>query len=530
MKNKFNLIAIVVLLIFSVLTGCSSLRTSVATPDETAAPKDTLVISVGEEPDRGFDPTTGWSRYGFPLFQSTLLKMNPDTTVGYDLATDYSVSEDGLVWTVTIRDARFSDGTPVTASDVAFTFNKAKENVGVVDLHFMEKAVAVDDRTVEFRLSQPSSIFIYRLMQLGIVPQNGYSPETYASNPVGSGPYKLESYAKGQKVVAVVNDYYYGEKPKFKKLIILFIDEATRLAMAQAGGLDIIAVPNYATDEAIGGMRLVDVKSVDNRGIMFPVIPNEGKTTESGDPIGNDVTAHLEIRQALNIGLDRASVIDGALNGHGDKAFTVSSYLAWDNGYRVEDGRGEDAKALLEDAGWRLNADGVYEKDGLRAEFDLLYPAGDSVRQAIALVVQKQAQQLGIRINVEGKSWDDIAKRMYSTPVVMGWGSLEPSEVYNLHASSMRGVDWYNPGFYSSELVDAEFQNAITSQAYDEAMVHWRLAQDQISADLPYVWLVNVSHPFLVDSCLNIGEQMVQPHAHGWTLVNNIEDWHWGCK
>ena len=88
-----------------------------------------LVLAIGGEPETGFDPLLGWGGYGNPLFQSTLLKRGLDLSTQADLATDWTLSQDRLTWTVTIRrDAKFSDGTPVTARDVAFTFKTAKCN------------------------------------------------------------------------------------------------------------------------------------------------------------------------------------------------------------------------------------------------------------------------------------------------------------------------------------------------------------------------------------------------------------------
>lgn len=76
-----------------------------------------LVLAVGSEPEHGFDPTTGWGRYGSPLFQSTLLKLNHELGIEYDLATGYTLEQNGTVWIITLRDdVAFSDGTPLTSA------------------------------------------------------------------------------------------------------------------------------------------------------------------------------------------------------------------------------------------------------------------------------------------------------------------------------------------------------------------------------------------------------------------------------
>ncbi len=99
--NKFFTI-IICIIVGLMVTGCFSPNTDQIEIDQTK--KDELILSIGGEPDDGFDPTTGWGRYGSPLFQSTLLKRDKEFNIEYDLATGYEVSDDGLVWTIELRD------------------------------------------------------------------------------------------------------------------------------------------------------------------------------------------------------------------------------------------------------------------------------------------------------------------------------------------------------------------------------------------------------------------------------------------
>lgn len=151
------------------LAGCGGSKTE--RPQANA--KDEIVVAIGGEKASGFDPVTGWGAQGGTLFQSKLLDVSPDNKIVKDLATDYKVSGDGLTWTFTIRkDARFHDGKPLTARDVAFTFNKTKAAASFVDLTEMDKAEATDNKTIVFHMKQPMSIFPYQVATLGIVPEH----------------------------------------------------------------------------------------------------------------------------------------------------------------------------------------------------------------------------------------------------------------------------------------------------------------------------------------------------------------------
>lgn len=534
MKNRTYSYLCVGLLIslLIVVAGCAPR----GTPPATSAPTE-LILAIGGESEEGYDPTTGWGRYGSPLFQSTLLARDNDLQIVPDLAESYQVSSDGRVWTIRLRrGVRFSDGKPLTAADVAYTFNKAAQTGSAVDLTQLETAVALDNHTVELRLRQPQSTFVHRLVTLGIVPQHAHGPD-YGRNPIGSGPYKMVRWDEGQQLIVEVNPYYYGIKPFFKRLVFLFLSEDAAFAAARAGKVHVVAVPQALGKEKIPGMRVLPVKSVDNRGIMFPMVPNTGARTKDGYPIGNDVTADRAIRQAINYAINRQALVEGVLEGFGAPAYgPVDGLPWWEPATAIRDNDPEKARRILAEGGWAdTDGDGVLEKGGLRAEFTLVYPAGDSTRQSLALAVADMVKPLGISIQVEGKSWDEIKTMMHSNAVLFGWGSHDQTEMYNLYHSKMAGQGWYNTGFYSNPTVDRYLDQALGSVTEAEAIPYWKKAQwdgtTGFSAlgDAAWAWLVNLDHVYFVHECLDAGKQRVQPHGHGWPITANIVEWKWVC-
>ncbi|NJL49159.1 MAG: ABC transporter substrate-binding protein [Leptolyngbyaceae cyanobacterium SM2_5_2] len=527
-----------------VLVGCGSGPTEsangsdpAATPSQTGSAEQ-IVLTIGGESEDGYDPTLGWGRYGSPLFQSTLLRRDDNLKIVNDLATDYTVSEDGLIWTVTIRDdAVFSDGEPLTAADVAYTFNKAAESGGLTDVTVLDTAVVLDDTTVELRLKQPQSTFVNRLITLGIVPEHAHGPD-YARNPVGSGPYQLVQWDEGQQLIVEANPNYYGERPGIQRLVFLFVEEDGAFAAAKAGQSQVASVPPSLAVQNIDGMTLYDVTSVDNRGLMFPYEPATGRTTPNGAPIGNDVTADLALRQAVNFAIDRQALVDGVLEGYGSPAYGPVSGLAWEEPKaNIEDADPERAKEILAAGGWAdTNGDGVVEKGDLKAEFTILYPASDSTRQALALSVAEMLKPVGIQANVEGKSWDEITPAMHSNVVVFGWGSHDQTEMYNLYYSQMAQGDFYNAGYYANSAIDTTLDLAMGAPSEAEAISFWQAAQwdgDQgftAQGDAAWAWLVNLDHTYFVSDCLDIGKPQVEPHGHGWPITANIAEWTWTCN
>lgn len=517
------------LLACCLLAGCSAKQT------DSERRADELVLAVGSEPEAGFDPTTGWGRYGSPLFQSTLLKRDSQMNIVNDLAASgYAVSADGTVWTVKLRqDAKFSDGKPVTAADVKFTFETAASSGSIIDLTNMKNVEAIDEHTVRFALKEPQSTFVTQLISTGIVPKHAYGKD-YAERPVGSGPYKLVQWNRGQQMIVEANPNYYGDKPFFQKLTFLFLGEDAAFAAAKANKVDVAYIPAAFSKQKVDGMRLEAVRTVDNRGISFPYVKS-GAKTKDGYPIGNDVTADPAIRKAINLAIDRKALVQGVLEGYGTPAYTINDGLPWYNpGAAIADADIAGAKKLLEEAGWKDgNGDGVLEKGTLAAQFALIYPSGDMTRQSLALAAADMMKPIGIRIDVQGKSWDDIGKLMHANAVLMGWGSNDPLEMYNVYSSKYRGVEYYNAGFYSNPTVDDWMRQALKAVRQEDALEYWKKAQwdgkTGVSArgDAPWAWLVNIDHLYLVKDGLDIGKQPIHPHGHGWPVTDNIADWRW---
>lgn len=522
------------LLVLSLMAGCGGFSSE--SRSNTSENRSSVMIAMdpNSEPVAGFDPAFGWGageHVHEPLIQSTLTVTNADLTIDYDLATDYSVSEDGLLWTVHIRDdVKFTDGEPLTARDVAFTYNTVKESSSVNDFTMLDHAEALDDTTVVFHMTRPFSIWPYTMAVVGIVPEHAYDSASYGSNPIGSGRYILKQWDKGQQVILDANPDYYGEQPNMQRVTIVFMEEDAAFLAAQAGEVDLAYTSATYSDQTVEGYSLAAYESVDNRGFNLPAVPEQ--TIESGETIGNDFTADVQVRRAINIGVDRQEMIDHVLNGYGSPAYSVCDQMPWYNSASEVTYDPEKAKLLLDEAGWKTGEDGIREKDGVKAELNLLYATGDSVRQALAADFAEQLKELGISCTLEGVGWDTAYDRAQSDPLIWGWGAHTPMELYNIyHTIGDTGLAQYSP--YSNSTVDAYMDQALASSDLEVSYDLWQKAQwDGTTGvtqdgDIPWVWLVNIDHLYWVADGLQVAEQKIHPHGHGWSIVNNVDQWSW---
>lgn len=510
-----------------------SKKRSQAQLEESSASDDPLIIALDIEPDEGFDPLLGWGSYGTLLFQSTLMKRDEKQAVAGDLAEKWELSEDRCLWRIRIRsDAVFSDGRPVTAEDVAFTFNQAARTGGKTDVTTLKQAVAVDEHTVDIHLKAPQITFINRFITLGIVPAHAYG-EAYSRNPIGSGPYRLVRWDEGRQMIMEANPLYYGEQPHIKRIVFLFMDEDAAFAAAKAGSVHVLRVPQMLAKQKIPNMTLHAVPSVDNRGVCFPCVPPHDGSSPEGYPVGNAVTADIAIRKAINYAVDRHLLVEGILEGFGSPAHGPVSTLAWDEPDAViQDGDLEGARRILSLGGWKdIDGDGIVEKKGLEASFTLLYDASDTIRQALALAVADAAEKIGVKVVVTGKSWDDIYKLMHANAVLFGFGSFDQTEMHNLYFGERRADAVHNAGFYQNKTVDRFLAAAMAAPSEKEAIPFWKKAQWEghtgfcAKGDAAWAWLVNLDHTYFVSDKLDIGKPRTE--QHGSFIIADLPLWKW---
>lgn len=542
MKKKLICILLFITVI-AMLVACGN-KSAPAEGGKEGAPaehsKDEIVLAIGTEPEKGWDPIKGSGHYGSAIFQTALYKRDINLNIVPDLAKEYELSEDKCTYTVKLRDdVKWSDGEDFTADDVIFTYNKAKEEgTPGVNLTRLVEAKKVDDYTVNIVLDKPDISFLSSMCSLSIVPEHAYNDD-YGKNPIGTGPFKLVEWKVKEQMIVEPNEYYYGDPIHFKKVTFLFFnDPAAQLAAAKTGSIDICKIPYTASDINIEGFKTVSLPTIDNRGVSMPVVKNEGLVTGEGtispmSPIGNDVTSDIAIRKALNIAMDRQEIIDTVLNGQGTKATSVADGMPWYNEEtrNIPDGDVEGAKKILDEAGWAPGADGIREKYGLKAEFNLLYSYKD--RENIAIYFAEKAKEIGIQVNLQYGDWDYVTPKMYSEAELFGWGGYDPLEMYYNYSSKFKGHEYYNANLYGNEKVDEYFEKGLSATTQEELYKDFQLAQwDGTTGlswmgDCPWIWLVNENHLYLVREGLEIGEQKIQPHGSGWPMLDTISTWEW---
>lgn len=540
MKKRRSIVSKVITLCFMLLLlACSraSEDNKEVQRDRKGRANDEIIVSMGARIPHEFDPKERYGMYNEAhITHSTLLRRTADLEIVGDFAKNYTVSDDGLVWTFDLHDDfKFSNGEPVTAEDVKFSYEMLKEDGKHWDLDFIDKIEIPKENQIVFKLKEPRSTFaMSQLVEVPIVPKAHYN-ENYKNNPIGSGPYMVVEYKPDEQAIFEINPYYHGKKPYFKKWTWVLLDENTALAALESGDVDMIYATPELADKEVRGCKLFDIESNDVRGLSMPYV-KKGVINNSPDgyPVGNDITSDPIIRKALNVGMNRQKVVDTVLNGHGKPAYSVTDGTSfWNPESVIEDNKPEEAKKMLDEAGWIVGADGIREKNGMKAEFDLYYPTKDALRTNVAVEASSQAKELGIHINLVGSNWEEMITKSHEISMLYAGGRHNPNQFFQSHHPSTAGKGWTNVTFYNNPKVTEYLEKAMRASSLEEANKYWKLAQwdgdtgASTKGDIPYVWLVRINHTYVGDKRIDVGNQGMHSHGHDWSLIANIAEWTW---
>ena len=521
--------------------GCNNSNEGVATDSNkevvvNTESRDSITAYVGTNIFEGsLDPIKGAMSYGYSFTNCALIRVNSESEYEGDLATAWQISDDSLVYTFSLREGvKFHDGSDFTADDVVFTYETVKENQGNnenVDLSRLESVTALNDYTVEFKLSESYSPFFDSVALLGIVPSDAYDSDTFDKYPIGTGAWKVIQYDTDQQIIVKANENYYEGAPEIKQVTFVKMDNEAAFSNAKSGQLDIVMVaPNYAIEE-VDGMHIENLETMDVRNISLPCIPEQTVKDSDGNEVtvGNNVTSDISVRKALSIGIDRESIINNALNGIGRGATGFTSNLVWGNPLIYEDNQREEAKELLEEAGWvDLDGDGIREKDGVKCEFDVYSPSNDQQRYLLSVAVAEDAKELGISINAKQGTWDELTAKANTCGIVWGWGQYSPTVLKSLLYSDLFLTSAYdNTVGYSNEEVDKLIDEAVDSNNQEDAINKWKEVQKVSAEDYPYLYIVNIEHSYFINDSIDISvdTQIAHPHGHGSPIICNMKDW-----
>ena len=401
----------------------SPARSGVAAQEGAGTPRPggTVVMGLIQEPGQlndffGEQSGTALSFLAVePLFLSDLNgEYQPVLAAEVPTLENGGISEDFLTITYKLRDGiTWSDGQPFTAEDIAFTFEVYKDpgsTPGVPSYYdLIESVRAVDPLTAEVKMTQINAAFL-ELWQ-SVLPKHKFESTAVtleheqALIPLGTGPFVITEWRTGAEIVFERNPNYREEgKPYLDGLNVRVTPEKeAAIASFINGELDyiffIVTGDLPALTEAEESGQPIHVEVFEGGGSVEWLWLNLG--TE-GDPTKpHPVLGDKAVRQAMDLAIDRQAIIDEVLGGFGSLsgAFIYSGWAAVERPAATFDP--EQAKQLLDGAGWVPGDDGVRAKGGVKASLRYQTIAGDQTRELYQQVVQQNLKDIGIELNIE---------------------------------------------------------------------------------------------------------------------------------
>lgn len=367
------------------------------------APRDDLVVGIPLEPPN-LDPSSGAAAATDEVVYANvfegLTRIGPDGAVKPGLAESWNVSPDGLDYSFKLRTGvTFHDGTAFDATDVVFTFDRARaaNSTNAQRGYFepIESVVAEGPDKVLVRLKRPTSAFLFNMAQGDAVIVAPESAATNAITPIGTGPFKFARWRRGESIELARYDGYWGAPVKLGRATFRFLTDPSAASAALLSG-DVDAFPNFPSPENLAAFQ---------KNPKFAVVAGstEGETIVAINN-GRKPFDDIRVRRAICHAIDRKAMIDVVLFGFGEP---IGSHFApQDPGYVDLTGvcryDPEESKRLLEEAGFA---------EGLKAR--LVLPPPGYARRGGEFVADA-LRRVGIDCEIIPIEWAQWLKQVFA--------------------------------------------------------------------------------------------------------------------
>lgn len=400
-----------------------------------------------------------------------LLMPTVEGTLTPAIAESYEISEDGLTYTFKIRKGiKFHNGNPLDVKDVEFSLNRMAGRDGSQPtsalFNEIESIRVVDENTIEIKLKESDSAFIYALIK-GIVPDE--NADNLDQNPIGTGPFKVNSYSREQQIVLDKNNEYWGEKAKVDRVTVLVTPNSETAFLKLLSG-EINMLPRVDAKRLKELNKFTNISAPQNTVQIF-ALNNKVK------PFDN-----VSVRKAINYAIDKDEIINSVMGGEGIKLDTNMSPVMkkYCIPYVDEKRDIEKAKELLKEA--RVE----------NLEFTIKVPSNYPLHVNTAQVIAEQLKDIGVKVNIETIEWttwlsDVYSGRKYEATIVGLSGKLDPYSILRRYTSDYR-ANFFN---FEDERYDLLIAEAKSSSNDEKIVTNYKAAQEILRGEQAAIYIMD---------------------------------------
>jgi peptide/nickel transport system substrate-binding protein len=413
------------------------------------------------------------------------------------------VSSDGKTYTITLADAKWTDGQPVTADDVKFTYDlmwdpayKVVNSPRRGELTTYVKNITVKDpKTIVFDLNQVYAPFLSQhLVSYGIMPKHVWgslapadinTTEFNSKPPVTSGPFRDPQWVKGSQVTFTANKDYHRGAPNVDKWVYKVVPQATELLnQLKTGEIDVGLNIDPSQYDAAKAVSNLDVKSFTSLSFTY--------YNYNLDPSKTQLFQDKRVRQALIYALDRQAMVNSIYFGQGKVAYSTESPASWafqevQPRYTYDKSK---AESLLDAAGFKKGADGIRAKGDLKLQFEMLTNKDNNARMNLLAAMQNQWKEIGVDATPKGVDFNlELVPQLTNTRtykvLLLGFQWNTDPDQSQMFASRNTAPGGFNGMFYKNPDLDKVLNDAVSTLDKTKRKQLYKQMQEILIDDAP---------------------------------------------
>ena len=512
-----------------------------------ARKKDVMILGGTQEPVQ-FNPLF----YNNPPFEAVpeaccfdaLWDINekgefiPNLAVRVPTVKNGGISDDGLSWRIELKQGvRWHDGRPFTARDVNFTYKTiinpdlpVRTRAG---FDLIEDFKVLDDYNIEMRLSKLYMPFMWSWQTIHILPEHilsqveNINTAAFNTNPMGTGPFLFHKRVAGSHIIYKKNPNYHGHVPALETFIQKVVpDQNVLYTQFKTGEIDVLSlhgVPAERYDEAL---------KLPNRDVLPTPGPwNEFIYFNCGKPQFTDP----RVRKALYMAIDKDRWIKDIWYGTQTRALTYLPAGHWAVNSDVKDPGFDPGSAaqLLDAAGWRVGADGIRQKNGVKLKFSMSTSSGSKAREQAQVLVQQNWKDINVSMEIRNMPasvvWGEYTTKSEFDTLMVAWGlimGMDPDYTDRCHsklipAKTGKGSNYVQ---YENAKVDRLLEEGVVTPGRASRIEIYKEIQKILDEEVPFAPIFTWNNLYGKKS--SVKGYKVNGYVKDQTW--NVQDWYWG--
>lgn len=461
----------------------------------------------------------------------------PNLAVKVPTRENGGISADGLIWKVELRsDVKWTDGQKFTARDVEFTYHSIiNPKIAIRSrsgFDFIKNFKVVDDTHIEMELDRPYIPFAWAWQNMHIVPKHLLGTEAdinksaWNSAPIGTGPFMLKQRVAGSHMIYERNPNYHRGAAKVRQFIHKFVpDQLVLYGQAKTGEVDYMGLSGVPSDRwaEAGALPERDLITTPQPWVQFLYF-------NCARPQFKDA----KVRKALTMALEMQKSIDDVYFGtyKRTQSYLQPSHWAYNAAIKDYTANPDGAAKMLDEAGWKVGADGIREKDGVKMKFTCSTTAGNPSRQGTQALFQQNWKKIGVEMEIKNMPasvvWGEYTTKSQFDTELVAWEptvGMDPDYTARAHSKQIPNKTGVGSNYsqYENAEVDKLLELGVTQSNTEDRKKTYARVQEILSEEVPFAPQGGTYQGNLKKKQL----QGVKPTGYTVNCAWNIHEWGW---